>query len=143
MRTLWETLTLSQNYSEKSSNYKDTLIHWNLLTITCHSSDDKESTCNAGDPGLIPGSGRSSGEGQGNPLQSSCLENPMDRGAWQVTVCGVTESDTIEWLTLPHVRYYSKCFLHINSLSPPDNGRMSVFPSCRERNGGSERLGRH
>ena len=45
-RTLRETLTLSQNYSEKSSNYKDTLIHRNLLTITCCSSDGKESACN-------------------------------------------------------------------------------------------------
>ena len=46
--------------------------------------------------GLIPGSGRSPGEGLGNPLQYSCLENPMDRGAWQDTVHGVTESDTTE-----------------------------------------------
>ncbi len=45
-------------------------------------SDGKESACNAGDPGSIPGSGRSPGEGNGNPLQYSCLENPMDRGAW-------------------------------------------------------------
>ena len=45
-------------------------------------SDDKESSCNAGDLGLIPGSGRSPGEGNGNPLQYSCLENSMDRGAW-------------------------------------------------------------
>ena len=45
-------------------------------------SDSKESVCNAGDPGLIPGSGRSPGEGNGNPLQYSCLENPMDRGTW-------------------------------------------------------------
>ena len=43
-------------------------------------SDGKESACNVGDPGLIPGSGRSPGEGNGNPLQDSCLENPMDRG---------------------------------------------------------------
>ena len=49
-----------------------------------------ESTCNAGDPGSIPGSGRSPGEGNGNPLQYSCLENPMDRGAWQAIVHGVT-----------------------------------------------------
>ena len=54
------------------------------------SSVGKESACNAGDPGLIPGSGRSPGEGNGNPLQYSCLENPMDRGAWQATVHGVT-----------------------------------------------------
>ena len=49
-----------------------------------------ESACSAGDPGSIPGSGRSPGEGNGNPLQYSCLENPMDRGAWQATVYGVT-----------------------------------------------------
>ena len=45
-------------------------------------SDSKEPACNAGDPGLIPGSERSPGEGNGYPLQCSCLENPMDRGAW-------------------------------------------------------------
>ena len=50
----------------------------------------KESTCNTGDLGLIPGLGRSPGEGNGNPLQYSCLENPMDRGAWWATVHEVT-----------------------------------------------------
>ena len=55
-------------------------------------SDSKESVCNAGDPGLIPGLGRSPGEGNGYPLQYSCLGNPMDRGAWQVH--GVTKSQT-------------------------------------------------
>ena len=45
-------------------------------------SDGKASACNAGDPGPIPGSGRSPGEGNGNPLQDYCLENPMDIGAW-------------------------------------------------------------
>ena len=45
-------------------------------------SEVKASACNAGDLGLIPGSGRSPGEGNGNPLQYSCLENPMDSGAW-------------------------------------------------------------
>ena len=49
----------------------------------------KEPACNVGDPDLIPGSGRSHGEGNGNPPQDSCLENPMDRGSWQVTVHGV------------------------------------------------------
>ena len=57
-------------------------------------SDGKESACNAGDPGSIPGSGRSLGEGNGNPLQYSCLENPMDRGAWWATVHGVAKSRT-------------------------------------------------
>jgi len=50
----------------------------------------KESACNAGDTGLIPGLGRSSGEGNGNPLQHSCLENLMDRGAWRAMVHGVS-----------------------------------------------------
>ena len=58
------------------------------------SSDRKESSCNAGDPGFIPGLGRSSEEGDGNPLQYSCLENPMDRGTWRATVHGVTKSQT-------------------------------------------------
>ena len=49
---------------------------------------------NAGDSGLIPGSGRSLGEGYGNPLQYSCLENSMERGAWQATVHGVAKSQT-------------------------------------------------
>ena len=53
------------------------------------SSVSKESACNAGDPGSIPGSGRSPGAGNGNPLQYPCLENPMKRGAWQATVHGV------------------------------------------------------
>ena len=47
------------------------------------SSDGKASDCNAGDPGSIPGSGRSPGEGNGNPIQYPCLEDPMDRRAWQ------------------------------------------------------------
>ena len=50
----------------------------------------KNQPANAGDSGLIPVSGRSYGGGHGNPLQYSCLENPMDRGAWQATVYGVT-----------------------------------------------------
>ena len=53
--------------------------------------DDKESACNAGDLGLIPGLGRSPGEGDGYPLQYSCLENSMDRGAWQAIIHGVAK----------------------------------------------------
>ena len=54
----------------------------------------KASAYNAGDPGSIPGLGRSPGEGNGNPLQYSCLENPMDRGAWRATAHGVAKSRT-------------------------------------------------
>ena len=53
-----------------------------------------ESSCQAGDAGLIPGLGRSPEEGNGNPLQYSSLENPMDRGAWWATVHGITEIQT-------------------------------------------------
>ena len=57
-------------------------------------SEGKESTCNAGDAGSIPGSGRPPGGGNGNPLQDSCLENPVGRGAWGATAHGVkNESD--------------------------------------------------
>ena len=60
-------------------------------------SHSKESASSAGDLGLIPGLGRSPGEGNGNPLWYSCLENPMNGGAWQATVHGVKkESDTTE-----------------------------------------------
>ena len=65
-------------------------------------SDSKESAHNAGDQGLIPGSGRSPGEGNGNPLQYSCLENPMDRGAWQATVHGVSRVGH-NWVTNTHI----------------------------------------
>ena len=62
-----------------------------LMGFPC-GSDDKESACNVGDPGFIPGLGRSPGEGNGYPLQYSCLENPMDRGSWQTTVHKFTQS---------------------------------------------------
>ena len=56
----------------------------------------KESACSAGDLGSIPGSGRAAGEGNGNPLQYSCLHNSMDRGAWWATVHGAADS----WIRL-------------------------------------------
>ena len=78
----------------KCSNF--TLLHVASQIFQCLS--DKESTCNAGDSGdigLIPGLGRSTGEGNCNPLQYSCLENPMDRGAWWATVYEVVKSQTL------------------------------------------------
>ena len=59
-------------------------------------SVEENLSANTGDMGSVPGLRRSPGEGNGNPLQYSCLENPMDKGAWQSTVCGVTESYTTE-----------------------------------------------
>ena len=82
-------------------------IHWRrdrlptpvFLGFPC-GSVGKESTCNAGEPGSIPGWGRSPEEGNDYPLQYACLENSMDRGAWKATVQGCRESDTMEWLSL-------------------------------------------
>ena len=74
-------------------------------------SDGKESACNVGDPGSICGLGKSPGEGNGNPLQYSCLENPVDRAAWQATVHGVEKS----WTRLSD-------FTSLHFLPPPPLG---------------------
>ena len=84
-------------------------------------SDGKESAYDVGDLGSVSGSGRSSGEGHGNPFQYSCLENSMDRGAWQATVHGVSkELDTTELLThctkhcwISNVEHLFMCLLAI------------------------------
>ena len=67
-------------------------------------SDGKESACNAGNPGLIPGLGRFPGRGNGNPLQCSCLENGVDRGAWQAVVA--KELDMIH----SNLSFFFPCF---------------------------------
>ena len=92
---------------KKGSNSKDSLYstgnYIQYLAINCSgkeirdfsgSSESKESAFNAGDPGSVPGSGRSPGKWNGYPLQYSCLENAMDRATWQVTVHGVAKSLT-------------------------------------------------
>ena len=66
----------------------------NILMGFPDGSDSKESACSSGDLGLIPASGRSPGEGNDKPFQYSCLENPVDRGAWQATIHGVAKSQT-------------------------------------------------
>ena len=70
---------------------RDAPSHWQGFP---GGSDGKKSGFNAGDLGLIPGMGRSPGEGNGNPLQYSCLENSTDRGAWWATICGVAKNQT-------------------------------------------------
>ena len=84
----------------------------------------KESAYNVGDPGSIPGQGRSPGEGDGNPLQYSCLENPMDGEAWQATVRGVTKSWTrLSDFTFTFTQSYSiqchlarSCFMSFSTI---------------------------
>ena len=76
------------------------------------SSGGKESACKVGDVSLIPGLGRPPGEGNCNPPHYSCLENPMDRGAWHwATVAGFAESDTTEQQTLPLLMQHPSCSL--------------------------------
>ena len=73
------------------------LIPFTFISSPTGGSDSKESACSAGNPrdaGSVPGSGRSPEEENGNPLQYSCLENPIDRGTWRATVHGVTNSQT-------------------------------------------------
>ena len=70
------------DFSDKNTGVSCLLFNTLSRFVIAGGSDSKASAYNAGDPGLIPGSERSSGEGNGNPHQYSCLENPMDRGAW-------------------------------------------------------------
>ena len=95
--------------SIKTIKMRRTLSWKTLVCVHIHikggfpgNSDGKESACNAGDLGSVPGLGRSPRKGNGSPLQYSCLENSMDGGAWWATVHAVAESDTTELLTYIH-----------------------------------------
>ena len=91
-------------------------------------SDGNASAYNAGDPGSTPGSGRSPGEGNGNPLQYSCLGNPMDGGAWWATVYGVTESRT--WLSnFTFTRCSRYCRYHAPYLPDPPEFTLGTVGS--------------
>ena len=89
-------------FMQKKLRFRDTFILHLLrgrAAIWIHfcgfqGSDSKQSACNVGDLGLIPELGRFPGEGNGNPFQDSCLENPMDRGAWRAIVHGVANNGT-------------------------------------------------
>ena len=88
----------------------DTHTHTHAHTVFPGGSVGELSACNGGDPGSIPGLGRSSGEDNANPLQYSCLENSMDRGAWWVTVHGVTKIQT--WLSVLHTHTHTHIHTH-------------------------------
>ena len=82
-------------------------------------SDGKASAYNVEDPGSIPGSGRSPGEGNGNPLQYSCLENPMDRGAWRAAVCRVAKS----WTRLSD---FTSLYFNVSAVSTSSSVKRAV-----------------
>ena len=88
------TVLLSRVWWDWKENLALGFVQLSCLRTLLQGSEVKASACSVGDLGSIPGSGRSPGEGNGNPLQYSCLENPMDRGIWWATVHGVTKSRT-------------------------------------------------
>ena len=97
-------------------------------------SEVKAAACNAGDLGLIPGPGRSPGEGNGNPLQYFCLENPMDGGAWWATVHGVAKS----WIRLSDNFKNSACSQSLQSQWPAVS-EDGIVSSRDHRRGGTPR----
>ena len=86
----------SVGHTKHSWSNRALIFHFNISLFMCFpgGSDSKESACNEGDLSLIHELGRSPGGGHGNPLQYSCLENPMARGAWRATVQGITKIRT-------------------------------------------------
>ena len=126
----------SSRLAWSSAGHEDTRTYTRSLVFDCEHIDlgfpgvlvSKESACNAGDQGSIPGLGRSPEEGNGNPLQHSCLENPMDRGAWWTTVHGVARVGH-DWVTKPP-RVDLLCFPHkvcISSFYYPNKKRNFGF----------------
>ena len=101
--------TKSSYNNEKKSMLQKNLFERSILKAVNPASAEDES-----DPGLIPGSGRSPGEGNGNPLQYSCLGNPMDRGAWWAMVHRVTKSQTRLKQLSTYINYFNCPVKHLN-----------------------------
>ena len=92
----WERLLLETQCEDSNSNFKgiEVVRASQVVVVVKNPPTMQESICNAGNPGLIPGSRGSSGKRNGNLLQYFCLENGMDRGVWQATARGVAKSRT-------------------------------------------------
>ena len=84
-------MLLLKKYKIEADSFELALVIWRASLVA---QMVMKSACNAREPGLVPGSGRSPGEGNGYPLQYSCLENSMDKGAWQAIIYGFTETQT-------------------------------------------------
>ena len=114
VRAIFWGFTMAQDWScQKCEPWS--VSHCVFKVIICFfgvGSDGKESACDAGDLGSIPGSGWSPGEGLNSPLQCSCLENPMDRGAWWAAVHGVANS----WMWLRDGEHTHICFFSLSSI---------------------------
>ena len=91
-----------------------------------HSLVGKESACNTGDLGSIPGLGRSPREGNGNPLQYTCQENPMDRGAWRTTDPGITKSGT----QVKESAVTERLTLSLSKVNPVYQVKVKVIELC-------------
>ena len=117
---------------------------WSLPSLTKWgfppSSVGKESACNAGDPGSITGLGRSPGQGNGNPLQYSCLENPKDKGVWRATEYGVARVRH-DWVTKhAHSKWDMAGQLRCMQMSDYNHGPQNLRVRGKDGCGGMKRL---
>ena len=105
-------------------------------------SDSEESGCSVGDPGSIPGSARSPGDWNDYPLQYSCLENPMARGAWWAAVLGVTKSRTRQRLTHTHTHTHTDTVTHTAPTGTSRSLKWTLITCYTYRAGSPTRRGR-